>query len=334
MPPRRNKPKVPIYVIDEEFTNMDSATLKNNLAIYRERFADTKSRRNYIQMDRDMVQSFYDNTQKEIENIRIQIINKETDTQKLEEQHQMEIRVFLHKQKQLEYDQEKSNKEIEVDGEKAKNEEINYFNTRLLDMTKDKIKLKGNYVENEKTNIISVQKTEENHDKIFLIQEKEFDIKANQLIEKYETRLAKLQEELQLKLKVEIHELEERKNLHINELINNHEKAFAELKKYYNDITAENLNLIKSQKQEIAKINANLNTNTKLINNMKSQNAALKEPLEEKTRKRNELKNDLKQFEKNKMSLSNLKCKLIVLKEKIAKLKTDSEDLNQKYEKV
>ena len=122
MPPRRNKPKVPIYVIDEEFTNMDSATLKNNLAIYRERFADTKSRRNYIQMDRDMVQSFYDNTQKEIENIRIQIINKETDTQKLEEQHQMEIRVFLHKQKQLEYDQEKSNKEIEVDGEKAKNE--------------------------------------------------------------------------------------------------------------------------------------------------------------------------------------------------------------------
>lgn len=34
------------------------------------------------------------------------------------------------------------------------------------------------------------------------------------------------------------------------------------------------------------------------------------------------------------MSLSNLKCKLIVLKEKIAKLKSDSEDLNQKYEKV
>lgn len=34
------------------------------------------------------------------------------------------------------------------------------------------------------------------------------------------------------------------------------------------------------------------------------------------------------------MSLSNLKCKLIVLKEKIAKLKLDSEDLNLKYEKV
>jgi hypothetical protein len=75
---------------------------------------------------------------------------------------------------------------------------------------------------------------------------------------KYESRLQRLKEELELKLKVEIHELEERKNLHINELMNNHEKAFTELKKYYNSITQENLNLIKDQKAEIAKINANL----------------------------------------------------------------------------
>jgi hypothetical protein len=55
----------------------------------------------------------------------------------------------------------------------------------------------------------------------------------------------KLKEELDLKLKVELHELEERKNLHINELINNHQKSFDDLKKYYNEITAENLALIK-----------------------------------------------------------------------------------------
>lgn len=57
--------------------------------------------------------------------------------------------------------------------------------------------------------------------------------------------MAKLKEELELRLKVEIHELEERKNLHINELMNNHETAFAELKSYYNSITRENLDLIK-----------------------------------------------------------------------------------------
>jgi hypothetical protein len=32
-----------------------------------------------------------------------------------------------------------------------------------------------------------------------------------------------MKEELELKLRVEIHELEERKNLHINELMKNHD---------------------------------------------------------------------------------------------------------------
>lgn len=53
-----------------------------------------------------------------------------------------------------------------------------------------------------------------------------------------------MKEDLELKQRVEIHELEERKNQHINELMTNHATAFAELKKYYNDITRENLNLI------------------------------------------------------------------------------------------
>lgn len=247
MPPRR-RPQQPTYVIDEEFTAMDTIALKASLATYRERFNDLKSKRNYIQMDRDMVQGFYDNTRKEIDDLKIQIINKESESQKLEEEHQMEVRVYLHKVKQLEYEQEKTNKEIENDGEEAKKKETEYFDQRLTDMTKDKLKLKSDYTTKEKDNIVNITKLEEKKSKYYDTYEKEFNLKLKNLIAKYELRLVKLREELELKLKVEIHELEERKNLHINELINNHEKAFAELKKYYNDITAENLNLIKSQK--------------------------------------------------------------------------------------
>jgi hypothetical protein len=47
---------------------------------------------------------------------------------------------------------------------------------------------------------------------------------------------------------MEIHELEERKNLHINDLMENHEKAFTEMRDYYNSITRDNLSLIKSLK--------------------------------------------------------------------------------------
>jgi len=39
-----------------------------------------------------------------------------------------------------------------------------------------------------------------------------------------------LEAELELRMKVEIHEIEERKNEHINELMMNHETAFREMK--------------------------------------------------------------------------------------------------------
>jgi growth arrest-specific protein 8 len=58
--------------------------------------------------------------------------------------------------------------------------------------------------------------------KLFENNQSTFDEKIDQLIQKYENQLVRLKEELDLKLKVELHELEERKNLHINELINNH----------------------------------------------------------------------------------------------------------------
>ena len=57
--------------------------------------------------------------------------------------------------------------------------------------------------------------------------------------------MTNLEKELRLRMKVEIHEIEERKNQHINGLMQSHESAFREMKEYYNDITRENLEIIK-----------------------------------------------------------------------------------------
>lgn len=59
---------------------------------------------------------------------------------------------------------------------------------------------------------------------------------------------AQLEDDLELRRKVDMHEMEERKNLHINDLMRNHDKAFRQMKTYYNDITNDNLRLIKSLK--------------------------------------------------------------------------------------
>ncbi len=51
--------------------------------------------------------------------------------------------------------------------------------------------------------------------------------------------------ELQLRLKSEVSETEERKNAQIEEIRKKNEKAFTEIKNYYNDITLNNLAMIR-----------------------------------------------------------------------------------------
>lgn len=69
--------------------------------------------------------------------------------------------------------------------------------------------------------------------------------------QKYEHKLTSQYESLNLKHRMEITEVEERKNLQIASLIKNHEKAFSEMKAYYNDVTMNNLSLIQSLKVSI-----------------------------------------------------------------------------------
>ena len=117
MPPKKKSKKVKEEVEPEdEYMKMDYKTLGTNLEQLKEKYGDIKSKRNYIQQDRDIIEKFYHNTKAEIDKLSRDIILKESESQNKEEDHQMEVKVYLQKVKHLEYDQEKKNKDIEIDG--------------------------------------------------------------------------------------------------------------------------------------------------------------------------------------------------------------------------
>ena len=71
---------------------------------------------------------------------------------------------------------------------------------------------------------------------------------AREIEAKYQAKLRALQAQNDLRRKTELHELEERKSTQVHTLMRNHERAFSEIKKYYNDITANNMALINALK--------------------------------------------------------------------------------------
>ena len=75
-----------------------------------------------------------------------------------------------------------------------------------------------------------------------------FEQRAVEIEQKYEKKMRGLRDEQDLRRKTELHGVEERKNSQINTLMRNHEKAFSDIKNYYNDITLNNLALINTLK--------------------------------------------------------------------------------------
>lgn len=76
----------------------------------------------------------------------------------------------------------------------------------------------------------------------------DFERQVREIEAKYDKKMKMLRDELDLRRKTEIHEVEERKNGQISTLMQRHEEAFTDIKNYYNDITLNNLALINSLK--------------------------------------------------------------------------------------
>ena len=188
----------------------------------KERCNDLRMKRNYIQMDRDMVEQYFQNTEVEISFLRTEMVNKEAEAETLERNHNIEVKLYLQRVKHLEFEQERSNLEVENDGEGGKNKENEYFDRRVEVQNNQKQDSKKRHIDHEKKYIEDVAVLESHNKSKEQLLRENYSRELDEIEKKDQARLLQLKEELDLKLKVEVHEVEERKNLHINELMRNH----------------------------------------------------------------------------------------------------------------
>merc|ERR1712150_466329 len=149
----------------------------------------------------------------------------------------------------------------------------------------------------------------------------------------YEKKMKVLREELELRRKTEIHEIEERKNGQINTLMKNHEKAFSDIKNYYNDITLNNLALINTLKETVEEMKKEERMEKQMAEVM-AENKRLVEPLQKAREEVDELRRQLSNYDKDKQSLASAKARLKVMDEEFKALQWEHEVLEQRFEKV
>ena len=261
--PKKAKKKTPVGPVREptEFDNDDILVLTQKKEALQTALKNAVEKRSYYCLERDTVRTFRDRTAKQVEDTHRMIHARERQIEDLMESHRIEIEVYAHKVKHLKYEtnvdvtQVRSVTEALLSDSQKKyrhtietQEEAKIVAQDDLD---DQAKLMQESIEHLRAgNQMDIEELQAHHKKA---------------IETYRDtcaeRMRELKEKLDVQRRVELQEIEDRKNSHLRTLMSNHEQAFAEMREYYRAITADNLGLIKRYEEDIKDLATNESRN-------------------------------------------------------------------------
>lgn len=137
-----------------------------------------------------------------------------------------------------------------------------------------------------------------------------------------------------LRHSMELTEVDERKNKQISDMMKNHEKAFSEMKNYYNDITLNNLALISSLKEQMEEMKRREDRTEKALRECQKETRNLENPMKMALEENRELKRQLTNYSKDKISLANTKKTLAAVQKDLEGCRWESEVLELRLKKM
>lgn len=313
---------------------MSKEQLEEHITRLREELDREREERNYFQLERDKVNTFWEITKRQFDESKAGLRNKDREMEDAEERHQVEIKVYKQKVKHLLYEHQNNISELKAESAVALKLAQDDNRSQEGDLRKDKRNLKVSVKEQELAHEDIIKDLKMKNDELVTNLRADFEREAREIEAKYERKMRSLREELELRRKTEIHEIEERKNSQINTLMRNHEKAFSDIKNYYNDITLNNLALINSLKEQVEEMKKKEERMEKHMNEIQAENRRLKEPLEKAREEVTELTRQLANYEKDKASLASAKARLKIMDKEYKDLQWEHDVLEQRFEQL
>lgn len=325
------KPKSATMVDGISTEEMTKEQLEEHIVRLREELDREREERNYFQLERDKVNTFWEITKKQMEEKKAELRNRDREMEEAEERHQVEIKVYKQKVKHLLYEHQNNIVELKADGLVSLKLAQDEHRDDEQDLRKDKRALKIELKEQELAHEDIVKNLKRSHDEKVTKLRQDYEREVKEVESQYDKKMRALRDELELRRKTEIHEIEERKNSQINTLMKNHEKAFSDIKNYYNDITLNNLALINSLKEQVEDMKKKEERMEKQMNEIMAENKRLTEPLQRAREQVEELRKQLANYDKDKASLASAKARLKVQGDALNKLQWEQEVLQQRF---
>ncbi|XP_035869185.1 dynein regulatory complex subunit 4 isoform X3 [Phyllostomus discolor] len=311
--------------------DMNKEQVEGHIARIREELDREREERNYFQLERDKIHTFWEITRRQLEEKKAELRNKDREMEEAEERHQVEIKVYKQKVKHLLYEHQNNLTEMKAEGTVAMKLAQKEHRTQEGALRKDMRALKVELKEQELASEVVVKNLRLKHTEEITRMRNDFERQVREIEAKYDKKMKMLRDELDLRRKTEIHEVEERKNGQISTLMQRHEEAFTDMKNYYNDITLNNLALITSLKEQMEDMRKKEEHLEKEMQEVSSQNRRLAEPLTKAREEMNEMRRKLGDHRRDKQILVCTKARLKVTEKDLKSLQWEHEVLEQRF---
>jgi len=289
---------------------------------------------NEYQQQREKLNYFWIVEKKCLEDKKAELRNKERELQDLEEKHAVEVKIYKQRVKHLLYEHQDEVTQQKTQGEELLSQTQTAHRLDEAELKGDRRALRLQKQEDELSHDAFLNSLKATHDRAVHDLRKEFARKGTEVQKQYETKTKTVREALEEERKKDCGAIERQKNVHIEQLMASHEKAFAEIKKYYNDITHNNLDLIKSLKEEVADVRRKEIQDEKAMEAVARENRRMSEPFKKAKQDVATLTKELEAYDGEKTLLRSAKARLLVAENRLNSLKWEDEVLRQKHAEV
>eukprot|EP00823_Brevimastigomonas_motovehiculus_P000611 TRINITY_DN10760_c0_g1_i1.p1 TRINITY_DN10760_c0_g1~~TRINITY_DN10760_c0_g1_i1.p1 ORF type:complete len:396 (-),score=121.38 TRINITY_DN10760_c0_g1_i1:124-1311(-) len=271
---------------------------------------------------------------KKKDDLKMEVRNKYRQKQQLEEKHAVELKIYQQKLQHLYHEHQKSLTNVHIDNETSLTITQENQRDRIHEMKTNTRQIKVVYKEAELSHDDLQTSIKLEYEKRIMALRQEFERKSDELKASFEKKTSLTQKRFGERRKRDITAMEERKSAQIAALLSNHADTFTEIKKYYKDITVNNIELIKSLKEKVGEEKKKELESQKILQDTTKFQATLRKPLDENQKLGKELRLQLEDYQKEKDALSQTKESVGVYEERLKNLSWEHEILTQKLAHV
>ncbi|XP_058828960.1 dynein regulatory complex subunit 4 [Topomyia yanbarensis] len=332
MGPKKGKGSTVIDGVDT--SSMSREQLEQFALRLRNEMEREREERNFFQLERDKLRTFWEITRKQLEEAKAVIRSKERDVEVAQELADQDTKNVMQEMKHLQYEHQSHVGEMKAEmmTQLKMSQEDHAMQER--DLLNDKRELRRLLREQEENGELEVQQLKLKHSELLSQERSQFKKEIEAMTKLYEQKLQSYKEEAEIRHEMELSEVEERKNAQISELIQTNEDAYKEMKGYYNDITLNNLALINSMKEQMEEMRIQVDKDMKNHAEVMAENRKLVEPLKQARTELIELRKKLQYYDRDKATLNRVKTRLSSTQKQLSSLKLESDVLQMRCEKL